>query len=179
MKKIDLGAAATLVSVAQTAKSQATENGSASEEPNDKKNTSAMNDLADLMNTGPTDAPLVPGNVSGEPDLFGNFSSAQPAGNTTIFLTPDHYYHYLLLHSMDVRTSQLSELCFSSNPHPPSRIRDISRPFVNLCIRHPASTSGIRYLGIEVPPKPVGQILALCKQQVLFKKYYVLITKEG
>ena len=90
MKKIDLGAAATLVSVAQTAKSQATENGSALQQPNDKKNTSAMNDLVDLMNTGPTDAPLVPGNVSAEPDLFGNFSSAQPAGNTKIFLTPEH-----------------------------------------------------------------------------------------
>ena len=74
--KIDLGAAATLVNVAKAAESKTLENGSNQQAPNASTGSSAMGDLFDLMNTGPSSAPLAPVNNTSEPDLFGGFMSA-------------------------------------------------------------------------------------------------------
>eukprot|EP00794_Sanderia_malayensis_P005195 gene5195-5850_t len=98
VKKIDLGAAATLIGVAQTSSSsEPSQNGfrQAPQQPLTNLNAvasqpatpaqpqaSALNDLVDLMR--PTDPPLLPTNVVGNQgeDLFGRFSSAAPATAT-------------------------------------------------------------------------------------------------
>lgn len=86
VKKIDLGAAATLISVPpSSSQKQRAENGIAPAElvsdPPAQEKKSAMNDLVDLMNTGPTDAPLMPTSTSSnQEDLFGGFSSAPTHG---------------------------------------------------------------------------------------------------
>eukprot|EP00794_Sanderia_malayensis_P005177 gene5176-5829_t len=98
VKKIDLGAAATLIGVAQTSSSsEPSQNGfrQAPQQPLTNLNAvasqpatpaqpqaSALNDLVDLMR--PTDPPLLPTNVVGNQgeDLFGGFSSAAPATAT-------------------------------------------------------------------------------------------------
>lgn len=78
--KIDLGAAATLVNVAKAAENKSAENGiSQQAPPSSTTSASAMSDLVDLMNTGPTDSPLVPMNNTSKPDLFGTFVGAPDA----------------------------------------------------------------------------------------------------
>ena len=80
LAKIDLGAAATLVNVAKAAETTTSENGLNQQAPSRSTGPSAMNDLVDLMNTGPSDAPLEPMNKISEPDLFGRFVGAPDAG---------------------------------------------------------------------------------------------------
>ena len=83
--KIDLGAAATLVNVAKAAENQASENGMKGQGASTAGGASAMNDLVDLMNAGPSDAPLVPMNKTEETDLFGGFASAPATGKYFLF----------------------------------------------------------------------------------------------
>lgn len=79
--KIDLGAAASLVSVPKTVDNENNENGLNQRAPSNTSAPSAMNDLVDLMNTGPNDAPLIPANPTAETDIFSGFASATPSGN--------------------------------------------------------------------------------------------------
>eukprot|EP00795_Rhopilema_esculentum_P011931 gene11931-2499_t len=84
VRKIDLGAAASLVNVPKPAASEPRENGtSVSTVPITTATApSAMNDLVDLMSAGPTDPPLLPMNTAPEQDLFGGFSSAPTPAET-------------------------------------------------------------------------------------------------
>lgn len=89
MNKVDLGAAATLVSVARNAgESQASGNGPNQHNQHSSRinaGQTAMSDLVDLMNTEPNDAPLVPMNKPEEPDLFGGFAGAPATGSYFLF----------------------------------------------------------------------------------------------
>ena len=85
IKKIDLGAAATLISVPQTSQSNTASSNTplpvATSNLNGTQNQpSAVNDLADLMGSVPAEPPLMPTPASGGTDLFGTFSGVTTTG---------------------------------------------------------------------------------------------------